>query len=322
MRSDIVKKGIERAPHRSLFRATGIVKDASDFKKPMIAIANSFVEIIPGHAHLQEFGKIAKDAVRAAGWIPFEFNTIGICDGIAMGHAGMNYSLPSRELIADSMESMLMAHPFDGVVCITNCDKIVPGMLMAMCRVNIPAIIVSGGPMEAGKCKSGKSDLITVFEGVGAVAGGTMTEKQLNEIEACACPGVGSCSGMFTANSMNCLCEALGIALPGNGTRLAISKDRRELVKQASARIMDLVKKNIKPRDIINAASIRNAFVADMAMGGSTNTVLHTLAVAKEAGGDFSVKAFNALAAQAPHLRKISPAQLKDGKQIHIGEHD
>src|SRR6478736_1117371 len=239
--SDTIKQGVIRAPHRSLLRATGVVKSQADFDKPFIAVCNSFVQIIPGHAHLDVVGKKVREAIYAAGGIPFEFNTIGVDDGIAMGHVGMKYSLASRELIADCVETMLRAHCFDGVVCIPNCDKIVPGMMMGAARVNIPSIFVSGGPMKAGKAKTGEAiDLATVFEGVGKVSAGKMSLSQLQDIEENACPTCGSCSGMFTANSMNCLCEALGIALPGNGTILAVSPKRHELARAAAAQVMHL----------------------------------------------------------------------------------
>src|SRR5580692_12922209 len=250
--SDTIKQGVIRAPHRSLLRATGMVKSQADFNKPFIAVCNSFVQIIPGHAHLDEVGKKVRGAIYAAGGIPFEFNTIGVDDGIAMGHVGMKYSLASRELIADCVETMLRAHCFDGVVCIPNCDKIVPGMMMAAARVNIPAIFVSGGPMNAGKSSTGKAiDLATVFEGVGQFSAGKMTEAELTDIEQHACPTCGSCSGMFTANSMNCLCEALGLALPGNGRVLATDPKRDELFREAGRQIVKLVEKNIRPSDIL-----------------------------------------------------------------------
>ncbi len=307
MRSDVIKKGLERAPHRSLLRACGL-KDP-DFDKPFIGIANSFIEIIPGHVHLQEFGKIAKEEIRKAGGVPFEFNTIGVDDGIAMGHSGMKYSLPSRELIADSIETVVQAHRLDGLLCIPNCDKIVPGMIMAAVRLNIPAIFVSGGPMPAGHTRDGRTvDLISVFEGVGEYQSGRIDESQLSELEKSACPSYGSCSGMFTANSMNCLMEALGLALPGNGTILATSGERRELVREAARQILVLIKKNIKPRDIVDKESIDNAFVLDMAMGGSTNTILHTLAIAKEAGIDYPLTRLNEMAEKVPHICKVSPA--------------
>ncbi|MEI7769905.1 MAG: dihydroxy-acid dehydratase [Chloroflexales bacterium] len=318
MRSDTIKRGFERAPHRSLLRATGQIKDESDFGKPFIAICNSYIDIIPGHAHLQEFGRVVKDAVRAAGGVPFEFNTIGVDDGIAMGHEGMRFSLPSRELIADCVETVVAAHCFDGMVCIPNCDKIVPGMLMGAARVNIPTIFVSGGPMAAGIDEDGnKSDLITVFEAVGKHSAGKMTDAQLLKLEQIACPTCGSCSGMFTANSMNCLCEALGIALPGNGTILAVAPERHELARKAATQILTLVEQGLRFRDVVTADAIDNAMALDVAMGGSTNTVLHVLALAREADLDYPVSRFNEVSDRVPHLAKVSPAW--DGpRQWHI----
>ncbi len=310
MRSDTVKLDTIRAPHRSLLRATGVIQEDSDFRKPFIAVANSFTQIIPGHAHLDVVGVKVRQAIRDAGGIPFEFNTIGVCDGIAMGHVGMKYSLASRELIADCVETMLRAHCFDGMVCIPNCDKIVPGMLMASARVNIPTVFVSGGPMAAGVDPSnGKTiDLISVFEGVGQLSAGKIDEAKLTELEQNACPTCGSCSGMFTANSMNCLCEALGMALPGNGTVLATDPARDELYKEAARVIIQLVKDDIKPSDILTEAAFENAFALDMAMGGSTNTVLHTLAIANEAGRGFELTKLNEVAERVPHICKVSPA--------------
>jgi dihydroxy-acid dehydratase len=308
MRSDQIKLGFERAPHRGLLRATGVVGE-EDFKKPFIAVCNSYVDIVPGHVHLQSFAKLVKEAIRAAGGVPFEFNTIGVDDGIAMGHIGMKYSLPSRELIADCVETMIEAHRFDGMVCIPNCDKIVPGMLMAAMRLDIPTIFVSGGPMQAGRLPDGRSvDLISIFEGVGAYQAGSMNEEQLLQLEQSACPSCGSCSGMFTANSMNCLMEALGLALPGNGSKLAISEERKELARRAGEQIMKLIEADVTPRKIVNQESIDNAFALDMAMGGSTNTVLHTLALAREAGIDYSLERINEVSARVPHLCKVSPA--------------
>ncbi|GCE16128.1 dihydroxy-acid dehydratase [Tengunoibacter tsumagoiensis] len=308
MRSDQIKLGFERAPHRGLLRATGVVGE-QDFKKPFIAVCNSYIDVVPGHVHLQAFGKLVKDAIRAAGGVPFEFNTIGVDDGIAMGHIGMKYSLPSRELIADCVETVIEAHRFDGMVCIPNCDKIVPGMLMAAMRLDIPTIFVSGGPMAAGKLADGRSiDLISIFEGVGAHQAGKITDDELLELEQNACPTCGSCSGMFTANSMNCLMEALGIALPGNGSRLATSEARRELAREAGRTIMQLIKEDLTVRKIVNVESIDNAFALDMAMGGSTNTVLHTLALAREAGIEYSLERINEVAKRTPHLCKVSPA--------------
>ena len=318
MRSDTIKRGFERAPHRSLLRATGQIRDEADFEKPFIAICNSYVDIIPGHVHLQEFGRVVKEAVRAAGGVPFEFNTIGVDDGIVMGHEGMRYSLPSRELIADSVETMAASHCFDAMICIPNCDKITPGMLMGAARVNIPTIFISGGPMMAGVDEAGnKSDLITVFEAVGKHAAGKMTDQQLLKLEQISCPTCGSCSGMFTANSMNCLCEALGIALPFNGTLLAVSPERHELARKAASQIMDLVERKIRFRDIVTADAIDNAMALDVAMGGSTNTVLHVLALARETDLDYPVGRFNDVSDRTPHLSKVSPAW--DGaRQWHI----
>lgn len=312
LRSTMITEGVDRAPHRSLLRAAGVKEE--DFGKPFIAVVNSYIDIVPGHVHLQEFGKVVKEAIREAGGVPFEFNTIGVDDGIAMGHIGMRYSLPSRELIADSVETVVSAHWFDGMICIPNCDKITPGMMMAALRLNIPTIFVSGGPMKAGMTKDGKAiNLNSVFEGVGAYQSGKISEEQLQEIEQLACPSCGSCSGMFTANSMNCLAEALGLALPGNGTILANTKEREELARKAAFQLMELIKKDIKPRDIVTVEAIDNAFALDMAMGGSTNTVLHTLALAHEAEIDYSLERINDIAARVPHLAKIAPAS-----DIHI----
>lgn len=309
MRSDLVKKGFDKAPHRSLLRATGQIKGDSDFEKPFIGIANSYIDLIPGHVHLQKFGATAKDAVRLAGGVPFEFNTIGVDDGIAMGHIGMRYSLASRELIADSVETVAESHRLDGLICISNCDKIVPGMLMAAMRINIPTIFVSGGPMQAGLDKSGqKIDLVSVFEGVGKYNAGQINDDELKDLEENGCPTCGSCSGMFTANSMNCLMEVLGLALPGNGTILATDPSRLKLVQKAGEIIMDLVEKDIKPRDIVNNDSISNAFALDMAMGGSTNTVLHTLAASIEGDLTFNMSMINQISSKTPYLCKVSPA--------------
>jgi len=307
MKSDTVKKGFQRAPHRALLHACGLGDD--DINKPFIGIANSFCEIVPGHVHLDKVGRVVKDAVREAGGTAFEFNTIAVCDGIAMGHTGMKYSLASREIIADSVETMARAHCFDGLVCIPNCDKIIPGMLMAAVRLNIPTIFVSGGPMAAGKTKDGKIvDLISVFEGVAEFNVDKIDEEQLKELERVGCPGQGSCSGMFTANSMNCLCEAIGMALPGNGTILAVNPKREQLYKAAGRQIMSLIEKDIKPLDIISQKSIDNALALDMAMGGSTNTVLHTLAVASEAGIKYDLERINEISTKCPNICKVSPS--------------
>lgn len=316
MRSDTVKKGFEKAPHRALLRATGLQDD--DFNKPFVAIVNSYVDIVPGHVHLQDFGKLVKDAVRAAGGVPFEFNTIGVDDGIAMGHMGMKYSLPSRELIADCVETMIEAHRFDAMVCIPNCDKIVPGMLLAAMRVNVPTIFVSGGAMKAGMTPDGETiDLISVFEGVGAFSAGKIDEKRLSILEKFACPSCGSCSGMFTANSMNCLMEVLGLALPYNGSALAKTPEREALAKQAAAQVMTLIERDIKPRDIVTADAIDDAFALDMAMGGSSNTVLHTLALANEAGVDYPLDRINSVADKVPHICKVSPAGKWHMEDVH-----
>ena len=312
MRSDVIKKGSQRAPKRSLLRATGL-KD-SDFNKPFIGVANSYIDIIPGHFYLNKYAEIIKDEIRKAGGVPFEFNTIGVDDGIAMGHNGMLYSLPSRELIADCIETVMNAHSLDAMICIPNCDKIVPGMLMGALRVNVPTIFVSGGPMKAGKLDDGSVlDLNSAFEAVGAYESGKIDEKRLHEIECNACPGGGSCSGMFTANSMNTLCEAMGVALPGNGTIPALSKEREELLRAAARRIVEIAldseaSERFRFRNILNHKAVHNAFVVDMAMGGSTNTVLHMLAIAKEAEVDFDLESINAIAAKVAHIAKIAPA--------------
>ncbi|MBA1438402.1 MAG: dihydroxy-acid dehydratase [Epsilonproteobacteria bacterium] len=310
MRSDTIKKGFDKAPHRSLLRATGL-KD-EDFDKPFIGVANSFIDIIPGHFFLQEYGRIVKEAIREAGGVPFEFNTIGVDDGIAMGHDGMLYSLPSREIIADSIETVMNAHKLDALICIPNCDKIVPGMIMGALRVNVPTVFVSGGPMKAGHKKDGTPiDLATAFEAVGEFNDGKISEEELYEIECEACPSGGSCSGMFTANSMNTLCEAMGIALPGNGTILAMTPERIELVKKAAKRVVEMAKADDSKynlRNVLNEKAVHNAFVVDMAMGGSSNTVLHMLAIAREAEVDFKVENINAIAEKVAHIAKISPS--------------
>ncbi len=307
MRSDIMKKGVDRAPNRSLLKACGVTDD--EMGKPFIAVANSYVGIVPGHVHLNRLGEIAREAIRAAGGVPFEFNTIGVDDGIAMGHGGMRYSLASRELIADSIETMVMAHPFDGMLCLTNCDKITPGMMMGSLRVNIPTVMVSGGPMEAGRLKSGEVvDLISVFEGVGALKAGKISEDRLKEIEDNGCPTCGSCSGMFTANSMNCLAEVLGIALPGNGTILATDPAREDLVRKAARRAVELAREGRNIREFVHARALTNALILDIAMGGSTNTILHAMAVAHEADIPFSLARLNELADKVPYICKVSPA--------------
>lgn len=309
MNSDTIKSGYQRAPHRSLLRAAGVKE--SDFGKPFIAVCNSMTDIVPGHCHLREVAALIRDEIRAAGGVPFEFDTIAVCDGIAMSHQGMKMSLPSREIIADSVETMLRSHCFDGVICIPNCDKIIPGMLLGTLRVNIPTIFASGGPMMAGKNPvTGKaSDLNTVFEAVAEYKNGTITEAQLGDIEKTSCPGCGSCSGMFTANSMNCLCEVLGLALPGNGSIPAIAPERKELWKAAARRIVEMAKaESPKPRDIVTLETIDNAFTLDMAMGGSSNTVLHTLAIAHEAGIAYDLERINMVSKRTPNICKVAPS--------------
>jgi len=318
MRSDQIKKGFERAPHRGLLRSTGVIRSEADFDKPFIAVVNSYVDIVPGHAHLQGVGRTVKEAIREAGGVPFEFNTIAVDDGIVMGHFGMKYSLPSRELIADCVETMVAAHCFDAMVCIPNCDKIVPGMLMAAMRLDIPTIFVSGGPMKAGHLPDGRAvDLINIFEGVGALSAGRITEQDLRELELAGCPGCGSCAGMFTANSMNCLMEAIGLALPGNGTILAESEERTELYRRAAHQVMSLLDANLTPHQIVTPQAIDNAFALDMAMGGSTNTVLHTLALAHEGGIDYPLPRLNEVAARVPHICKVAPASA-----VHLEDVD
>jgi dihydroxy-acid dehydratase len=310
MKSDSVKKGIERAPHRALLYALGCTR--SEFDKPFIGVINSYSEIVPGHMHLREIAASVKEGIRNAGGVPFEVNTIAICDGIAMNHAGMKYSLPSRELIADSVETVVEAHAFDALVFIPNCDKIIPGMIMAALRLNIPSIFISGGPMMAGKLGTGEGtqvvDLSTTFEAVGKAADGKMTEEELTRLEQAACPGCGSCSGMYTANTMNCLTEAVGMGLPGHGTIPAVDIRRRRLAKEAGQRIMTLLKENVCPRDIITRESINNAMTVDMALGGSTNTILHFTAIAHEAGYDFPLRAINEISEHTPYLCKLSPS--------------
>jgi len=305
MRSDVMKKGLEKAPHRSLFKAMGYTDE--ELARPIIGLANSKNEIIPGHINLDKIAEAVKAGVRMAGGTPIEFSTIGVCDGIAMNHEGMKYSLASRELIADSVEVMARAHPFDGLVLIPNCDKIIPGMLMAALRLNIPTIAVSGGPMLAGLFEGREVDLITVFESIGRVKSGKMSERDICRLEDAACPGCGSCSGMFTANSMNCLTEAVGLGLPGNGTIPAVSAARIRLAKEAGQAVIKLVKKNIRPRDIATKAAFMNAIAVDMALGCSTNTVLHVPALAHEAGLTLDLDLFNQVSARTPHLVSLSP---------------
>lgn len=312
MRSDEVKKGHQRSPHRALFRATGLTDD--DFNKPFIGVANSFIEIIPGHFFLNKVAEIIKDEIKANGCVPFEFNTIGVDDGIAMGHDGMLYSLPSRELIANSIETVMNAHKLDAMIAIPNCDKIVPGMIMGALRVDVPTVFVSGGPMAKGHTKDGTPiDLATAFEAVGKYEAGKISEDELKHIECNACPSGGSCSGMFTANSMNTLMEAMGIALSGNGTILAQTEEREVLYRNAARRICEIAKDEkaaeiFKLKNILNEKAIKNAFAVDMAMGGSTNTVLHMLAIAHEAGVNFQLSDINSISKNVSHIAKISPS--------------
>ncbi|MFC1903372.1 dihydroxy-acid dehydratase [Chloroflexota bacterium] len=322
MRSDAVKKGIERAPHRSLLYAVGCTR--SDMDKPFIGVINSFSEVVPGHMHLRSIAESVKAGVRDGGGVPFEVNTIAVCDGIAMNHSGMKYSLPSRELIADSAEVVAEAHAFDGLVFITNCDKVVPGMLMAAARLNLPAIFISGGPMLAGRMGSNgkKVDLISVFEGVGEVINNKMSEEELQQLEQIACPGCGSCAGMFTANTMSCLIEALGIGLPGDGTIPAVDGKRLALAKEAGKQVMKLVKDNIRPRDLINNDSIYNALTVDMALGASTNSVLHLMAIAHEAGISFPLTMINEISQNTPCLCKLAPAYVDGKYKYHIEDLD
>jgi dihydroxy-acid dehydratase len=306
MRSDVVRRGVERAPHRSLLRALGCTEREID--QPFVGVINSFNEVIPGHVHLRQVADAVKAGIHAAGGTPFECSTIGVCDGIAMNHLGMKFSLPSRELIADSVEVVAQAHAFDALVLIPNCDKIIPGMLMAAARLDIPTIVVSGGPMLAGRLGSKLVDLADVFMAVGAVTRGEMTGEELGRLEEVACPGCGSCAGMFTANTMNCLTEALGMGLPGNGTIPAVHATRIRLAKQAGQQVMDLLAQDVKPLDILTEAAFRNAFTVDMALGGSTNSILHLLAIAHEAGVSVPLAELNDFSACTPHLCKMSPA--------------
>ncbi len=315
MRSDLMTKGVERAPHRSLLKAIGYTD--SELKRPLIGIAQSANEVIPGHIHLDRICQAVKDGIRMAGGTPMEFSTIGICDGIAMGHQGMKYSLASRELIADSVESMAQAYPFDGLVLLPNCDKIVPGMIMAGARLDLPTIVVSGGPMRTGVCGGREIDLITVFEGMGKVRVGEISEAQLTDLENHACPGAGSCSGMFTANSMNCLTEALGIALPGNGTTLAVDAARIRLAKASGEALMQLVEKNITMRQILSKEAFHNALAVDMAFGGSTNTSLHLPAIAHEAGIELPLTEFNRISGLTPHICNMSPGGPDHMEDLH-----
>ena len=307
MRSDNIKKGVQRAPHRSLLRACGL-KD-NDFKKPFIGIANSYTEIVPGHVHLRELVEHVKEGIRAAGGIPFEFNTMAICDGIAMNHVGMRYSLPSREIVANTVESVTMGHSFDGLVLIPSCDKVVPGMLMAAARLDIPSIVVTGGAMEPGQYKGKNVDLITVEEAVGELSTGKITEEELDELEKCACPGAGSCSGLFTANTMACLTETLGMSLPGCGTALALSDKKKEIAKATGKRIVEMVNEDLKPSKILTQKAFENAVAVDMALGGSSNTALHIPAIASEFEDlDVTIDLFDTISQKVPHIALLSPA--------------
>ncbi|MGC8657526.1 MAG: dihydroxy-acid dehydratase [Desulfomonilaceae bacterium] len=306
MRSDLMKRGLVRAPSRALLKAMGLTDE--EIERPLIGVVNSANEVVPGHIHLDRIAEAVKAGIRMAGGVPLEFPTIGVCDGLAMGHEGMKYSLASRELIADSIEIMAQAHPFDGLVLIPNCDKIVPGMLMASLRLNLPSVMVSGGPMMAGKFQGKKVDVITVFEAVGMVTSNKMSTKELAELEEEACPGCGSCAGMFTANSMNCLTEALGLGLPGNGTIPATHASRIRLAKLTGMKVMDLVSKEIRPRDIATEEAFKNAIAVDMALGCSTNTVLHVPAIAKEAKVAIDLNSFDTISSKTPHICSLSPA--------------
>ncbi|MDR1429550.1 MAG: dihydroxy-acid dehydratase, partial [Spirochaetaceae bacterium] len=315
MRSDSVKKGVARAPHRSLFRALGFIDE--EFERPLIGIAVAKSEIVPGHIHLDTVAKAAADGVRMAGGVPVQFPVIGVCDGIAMNHEGMRYSLVTRELIADSIECMVMAHAFDAMIYIPNCDKIVPGMLMAAARLNLPSVFVSGGPMLAGRKNGSPLTLTSIFEAVGAVGAGLMSEAELTELEEITCPGCGSCSGMFTANSMNCVTEALGLALPGNGTIPAVMAERLRLAKRSGMLVMDVLNKNITPKMILTERAFLNALALDMALGCSTNTALHLPAVAHEAGFRLDLELLNRISAVTPNLCKLSPAGPSAIEDLH-----
>jgi len=315
VRSDVIKRGLERAPHRSLLWALGLTEE--EMERPFVGVINSFTDIVPGHVHLRQMAEAVKAGVRMAGGTPFEANTIAVCDGIAMGHAGMRFSLASRELIADSVETVAQAHAFDALVLLPACDKIIPGMVMAAARLNIPAVVITGGPMLAGRRGGEVLDLNSAFLAVGAVTTGGMSEEEASLIERACCPGCGSCSGMFTANTMSCLCEALGIALPGNGTTPAVSARRLALAKLAGMQVMEMLRRDIRPRDILTTDAFHNAFSTDMAMGGSTNTVLHLLAIAHEAGLEFDLRELNAFAENTPQICKLSPASDQHIEDLH-----
>ncbi|MEN6480263.1 MAG: dihydroxy-acid dehydratase [Anaerolineales bacterium] len=315
MRSDVIKKGLERAPHRSLLWSLGRTRE--ELERPFVGIISSYNDIVPGHMHLNQISAAVREGVYMAGGTPFEANTIAVCDGIAMGHQGMKYSLASRELIADSVETVVQAHAFDAVVLVSACDKITPGMVMGMARLNIPAVIVTGGPMLVGRRGREVLDLNSAFMAVGAATKGEMTAREVEIIEQSCCPGCGSCAGMFTANTMACLCEALGIALPGNGTTPAVSSRRIALARQAGMQVMEMLRRNLRPSDILTADALHNALSTDMAMGGSTNSVLHLLAIAHEAGLTISLPELNTYAANTPHLCKLSPAGEQHIEDLH-----
>jgi len=314
LRSNAVKHGVERAPHRAIWKCLGVTDE--DFEKPFIAIANSFTEIVPGHMHLNKLAEFVKAGVRAAGGVPFEFNTIAVCDGLAMGHEGMHYSLPSRELIADSVEVMVEAHRFDGVALLSNCDKITPGMMMAAARLDIPSIVVTGGPMRSGNYRGRKVDVTAIFEAVGEVSAGKMSLENLREIEDRAFPGCGSCNGMYTANTMACVAESIGLSLPGCATALAISSSKARVAKMSGERIVGMVKEDLKPSDILSREAFENAITVDMALGGSTNTVLHLKAIADEAGVPLPLKVFDNIAKTTPHLCDIRPGGPHDLEEL------
>ena len=317
MKSDNIKKGIKRAPHRSLLRACGL--DDDDFEKPFIGIANSFTDIVPGHVHLRDLVEFVKEGIIAAGGIPFEFDTMAVCDGISMNHEGMKYSLPSREIIAATVESMTKGHAFDGLVLIPSCDKVVPGMIMGACRVDIPSIVVTGGPMAAGNYKGKNADLITVFEAVGEHSAGKISEEEVYEMEKCACPGPGSCSGLFTANTMACITETLGLSLPSCATTHADTEENNQMAFESGKQIIELVEKDIKPSDILTQDAFNNAIAIDMALGGSSNTALHIPAIAYEVDGvDVDLELFDKISREVPHIALISPAGEDTMMDLHL----
>ena len=317
MKSDNIKKGIQRAPHRSLLRACGV--EDEDFEKPFIGIANSFTDIVPGHIHLRDLVEFVKEGIIAAGGVPFEFDTMAICDGISMNHEGMKYSLPSREIIAATVESMAKGHAFDGLVLIPSCDKVVPGMIMGASRINIPSIVVTGGPMAAGNYKGKNADLITVFEAVGEFSAGKIEESEVYEIEKCACPGAGSCSGLFTANTMAAITETLGLSLPLCATTHANTEENNKIAYESGVKIIELVEKDIKPSDILTQEAFNNAIAVDMALGGSSNTALHIPALASEVKGvDVDLELFDKISREVSHIALISPAGEDSMMDLHL----